>query len=108
MTSPAPVRCRPAAPPVPRPAPAALLRRRIQPRDQDLRRPRPTVSPPPARRPCRQTSLTTRRRQEDLTTGHHHRREPHVWLPCPALRAVGQRPPRPPDGPYWPSDRMFV
>src|SRR6266700_1801297 len=59
MTSPAPGRCRPAAPPGPRPAPAAPPRRRIQPRDQDLRRPRPTASPPPSRRPCRQTSLTT-------------------------------------------------
>src|SRR6266568_355202 len=69
MTSPAPGRCRPAAPPAPRPAPAAPPRRRIQPRDQDLRRPRPTASPPPTRRPCRQTSLTTSRRQEDLTAG---------------------------------------
>src|SRR6266566_9308727 len=73
MTSPAPGRCRPAAPPAPRPAPAAPPRRRIRPPDQDLRRPRPTASPPPSRRPCRQTSLTTGRRQEDLTAGRHPR-----------------------------------
>src|SRR5262252_7537647 len=70
MTSPAPGRCRPAAPPAPRQALAAPPRRQTRPRDQDLRQRPPTASPPPTRRSYRQASLTIGERQEDLTAGH--------------------------------------
>src|SRR6266700_7063288 len=58
MTSRAHEHYRPVAPPSPPRARAAPPRRRARPQGLGRQRPRPTVSPPPTRHSCRQTSLT--------------------------------------------------
>src|SRR6266516_3923016 len=116
MTSPAPGRYRPAAPPAPRRARAAPPRQRIRPRDQYLRQPPPTASPRPARRPCRQTSLTTQQasRRFDgwafseagslpctrsgtaVSPRGSRRQSAALPSPCAGRRAASCGPPRPP------------